>query len=410
MTILNFLLYAVFLLFPFGNLLRFDFENGIAIQAIEVILLGVTLIILFKIILKRIHLSSLPLISYSYGFVGVAFCSLVLNASFLTPVSFAISASYLLRFILYLNLSYALYLAAWPLKKTVQLLVCSGLGAVLFGFVQYLIFPDLRPLEFLGWDQHLYRMFSTYFDPNFAAAIFVLVFLLLLYYLFSHNVKNKKITYIIIVLCIVTTAALFLTYSRSGYIMFVCAAFSFLWLSGKRKIIVLLMSIFVAGLIIVPKHSDTLRSEGVDLFRTNSIYARGEQYQNALNIIIKNPILGVGFNAYRYAQTRYGFFSEDPSQTSHAGAGVPNSYLLLLATTGFAGAGVFLLWMFKMIRYVAHVTSPLTTPVKPLFYSSFISVAIHSLFENTFFYPFILLWLFVLLGAFLEHKKTPNSL
>lgn len=90
--------------------------------------------------------------------------------------------------------------------------------------------------------------------------------------------------------------------------------------------------------MLLPK---SLPSEGVNLVRTASVNSRLVAYQEATEIFLNQPVIGVGFNMYRYSQHEKGFLKENGNAqswlTNHSGAGVPNSYLFVLATTGLTG-------------------------------------------------------------------------
>ena len=67
-------------------------------------------------------------------------------------------------------------------------MLISGSLIVLLGFIQLMFYPALRNLYYLGWDEHLYRMFSTFLDPNFAGAFFVLFTL----FVIDMSLRYKK--------------------------------------------------------------------------------------------------------------------------------------------------------------------------------------------------------------------------
>ena len=120
--------------------------------------------------------------------------------------------------------------------------------------------------------------------------------------------------------------------------------------------------------------------EGVKLERTYSVWARAESWKTAWNIFSQNPILGVGFNTYRYAQ--------GASADSHAGAGVDSSLLLVLATTGIVGFVIYL----KYLKYLWKLGEN-----DLVLSASLVALFVHSLFLNSQFYPHVMLWISLLL-------------
>jgi len=84
--------------------------------------------------------------------------------------------------------------------------------------------------------------------------------------------------------------------------------------------------------------------ENMNLFRRTSSLARLNNYSTAIKIITGHPLLGVGFNSYRYVKEMY-IKPGLGNIPSHADAGLDNSFLFILATTGIIGLLAYLfLW------------------------------------------------------------------
>ncbi|MCL4386943.1 hypothetical protein M1307_00925 [Patescibacteria group bacterium] len=101
-------------------------------------------------------------------------------------------------------------------------------------------------------------------------------------------------------------------------------------------------------------------------------------------------------------QERYGFLDNKNWQETHSGAGVSNSYLFILVTTGVIGFVLFLnFWIriFKKLGVNRH-----SEFMRPVLLSSLVGVFTHAFFENTLFYPFIMIWIFILLGVYFQEK------
>ena len=168
-----------------------------------------------------------------------------------------------------------------------------------------------------------------------------------------------------------------------------------------------------------------LGGEGVKLLRTASVISRSEYLGNAITIFRDNPILGVGFNSYRYAQHRYGFIDDISLKTSHAGAGTDNSFLLVLATTGVVGLAFYIYMWFKilksyhpkqvfgsdeMLKRVQHDTKKesFQKTISITIIASSIGLFANSFFINSLFYPPIMLWMWVLVGLLGNDAKDPS--
>ena len=77
-----------------------------------------------------------------------------------------------------------------------KLIIFIGIFIVGLGFIQFLFYQSLRNLFYLGWDEHLYRMFSIFLDPNFAGAFFVLYYFLFVLNILIDSLKINKIFFI----------------------------------------------------------------------------------------------------------------------------------------------------------------------------------------------------------------------
>src|SRR3989344_4212784 len=96
-------------------------------------------------------------------------------------------------------------------------------------------------LYYLGWDEHLYRLFSTFLDPNFAGAFFVLYFLFALNILIDSLKKQTKFFSLFIgLMSFLALIAIFLTYSRSALLMLITGSFIFLFLNARRSFAILM--------------------------------------------------------------------------------------------------------------------------------------------------------------------------
>jgi hypothetical protein len=261
------------------------------------------------------------------------------------------------------------------------------------GFLQYFLYPSLRNLYYLGWDEHLYRIFSVFLDPNFAGVIFVLIFLLTLGIgIQKYQEKKNMLCYVIFFFAFVDVIAVYLTYSRSALLMLIVSIFFFLWFLGKQKYIA---GVFIALLLLLFIAPRSFQTEGTNIFRIASSESRIGSAQTAIEIAQKNIVFGVGFNAYRYAQNRYGYLTNKYWIETHAGAGTDNSYLFVLATTGVVGLAAY----FYLLSQMVTIASKKKDILHVVTLSSLFGIFISSLFINSLFYIFIMEWLWILLGT-----------
>ena len=419
MKILKFLLIFILILFPFGELLRIDVGNNVILKPLDMLVTFTVLCgIIFHMVnrearakaLRHVHsfttfskirtyvaqsaLRKILLLTLLFSFVG--FVSLLINASTLAPNEFFAATLYLLRWISFAGIFFITITFDDKFKKLMsKFLLWDGLLIVLLGYLQYFFYSNLRNLYYLGWDDHMYRLFSVFFDPNFAGAFFVLYFLFVSAQLYTSLQKKSKYTSLFLsTILLGTLGAIFLTYSRSALLMFLAGSITFLILINKKKLIFILMGILILFFIVI---SPLFYIENTNLLRTASSEARLETSRNALKIIQDHPILGVGFNAYRYAQIKYNFRNAHPLFMSHADSGVDNSFLFVLATTGIIGFIAYIsLWFFILKMAVVRKKHELSI-AGVLVIASIVGLSVNALFINSLFYAPLMLWMWLLI-------------
>jgi len=405
------LLKSVFIILLFffttGEIFRFQAGDNITISLID-ILVGFTIslwLVRFLIQKKQSNIQKSNLIKPISIFIGIEVISLFIGSGKLNQNELTISFLYLLRWAFYAGIYFVVKDFDLKFKeKILKLMVIAGVIMLAGGYLQLLLYSNLRNLYYLGWDDHLYRMFSSLFDPNFAGLLFALFFLLLSG-LFLSSLKNrdKRVSFLVGVLAIIALIAVFLTYSRSALLMLIFGFSVLLTMINKKKLIIVFMTILILTILI---SSRNFYIENMNLFRTASSVARVKSSQDALMIIKDNFLFGVGFNAYRYAQVRYGFRSQIGARTSHADAGTDNSFLFVLATTGVVG---FICYLYLWLKIIAtglrqyRKGKGFEKILGIIFISSVAGIFVGSMFVNALFFPPIMLWLWILVGL-MENK------
>jgi len=324
--------------------------------------------------------------NFTFGSLGKPLClfliallaSFAVNALGHTVPELINGISYSIRIALYIGL----YVVISNTKKeSFWLSRLYGIGVLfgILGIVQYIAYPNLRNLSYLGWDPHYYRLFSTFLDPNFAGLFLILTFFLGMNFL---SKKGNEITFL--VLQAIILSALTLTLSRSSYVSFIAAVLLYVWFRKSWKILIgIVVFIGILFCVSLPQKNIT------PIFRVETGVSRVTNWADSLELIKKAPVFGNGFNLLRSIQEPdYG--KKITEEISHASAGVDNSFLFVLATTGIIGgvAWVYLLFsMWKLGR--KNITYVL----------SLVAIVIHSLFVNSMFYPWIMIWMWILTGA-----------
>ena len=318
------------------------------------LIVGTLWILKLPKILRRTNKLLKPILAF--GIVGVI--SLLIASFRLSLSEITIGAMYLLRWLVYSSL-------AGVAIQSIKVLPVVGIGTAIIGILQYIIIPDVRFLEAWGWDPHYYRIVGIFLDPGFTGLILVLTLIFIVI-----NNYHKFWWFVVYI-------ALALTYSRASYLAFFTA---FTWISYQKKNWrYCTMSLLILGLtiVILPRVSS---GEGVKLERMSTVWARIASWKKAWEIFSDNPIIGVGFNTYRYAQKA--------SPESHAGAGSDSSILLVMATTGIIG----LLYYLKYLKALWKLSTQ-----RLALSTSLIAIFIHSFFLNSLFYPAVMLWVALLI-------------
>ncbi len=435
MDISSWLIIILYLLLPLGQLQRLPLGiAGVSVYVHDLVLVGMWVWILIRFVIATIVEGSLlklfkkgffdgaqndGRVKRFFVFTAIGLLSWLINLPRWGQESI-IGLGYLIRWVL---LSAPLFLTVIlssslrtkdPVNREVlgdsslklrmtKLFKKSIFLLALFGWVQYLIFPDLTRMKYFGWDDHFFRLTGTLLDPNFMGILLVLgIGLEFSNFQFSIFKSFKKIFYLI---------TLAFTYSRASYLSWLVLLFG--W--GINKIfakpikggILKLARIFfrsltaysvyfwlaVSAIIFVLMPRPT--GEGGDLTRTASISGRLESYQQVWGVIKKNPLFGVGFNNMRLYKSRHPEHREGSTQSltnqgilqsrfrpqndvifDHAAAGADNSFLFVWATTGTFGLITFV-WLVFSLRPWWLV----------------LPIVIHSFFNNTLFFPWVLIYL-----------------
>lgn len=393
MGLLKVLFITLLLVFyPLGEITRIIFGDA-AITFIDITVGLISAVWLFLKFLNHKKINGY-LLKPILIFISILILSLFVNFNELNHYQILISASYVLRWVIYVSIYFVIKDLNLNFKKVIPyFMLVSGLFIILGGFMQYFLYPDLRNWRYLGWDEHLFRMFTwTFLDPNFAGTFFALYFLFV--FEFFQNIKRKtNYKYILLAILVISFISILLTFSRSAYLMFIIGISSLLIVKKQVKLLFLILIVFSLNVFVLSK--SVLKSEGTNILRTASGEARLDSINKAVTIFKNNPILGVGFDSYRYAQGRYGFINEDKGLI-HSAAGTDNSFLFVLVTTGIIGFLGFLYLLYKIINLVNFKIK--TNYFSLILFASIISLSVNSFFINSLFFPQIMLWVWILAG------------
>lgn len=410
MKVIKLLIFLYFLAFPLGQLTRLPLSalGGQLIKTPEIRVYLTDLVIAGLVggwlgwkLVRRGKFISPSLTGPIFLFSGFAFLSLIFNTPLLSGREVAVAGLYLVRWVVYAGVYFVIYdlihnprVKISNLKTYISnLLIGAGVVSAIFGLLQYFFLPDTRFLYYSGWDDHYYRLIGTFLDPGFTGMIYVLTLILLISFYWKEFSKKKSLLTPHFLLLVLVYLAFVLTYARSAYLAYLVGMGVIAFKKKAPKFFVVAFLVWLVTILLLPRPS----SEGVQLERKASIFARVSNWQQTIKIAKDHPLFGVGFNAYRYVQRDYGFLGED-WQVSHAGAGADSSLLFVLATTGIFGFTAYLWLWWKIIQRKSLIIL-----------ASAAALLTHSLFLNSLFYPWLMAWIWVLLGVFQEERFRKNN-
>lgn len=335
-------------------------------------------------------------------FTVSAFLSLLPDIFILSSANLFTAFLYFLRWLLYLSGGLVIYNMFdkdfLRINDIINMIMAGGFLFCVIGFIQLVILPDFTKLDpAFGWDPHKNRLASTFFDPNFAGAFINICLSIGLWKAFVS--KDKLSVGGVLMYVVVPFIALVLTFSRSSWMMFSVIVLVYGIFKSKKLILLVVLGLFLTYFA-VPR-IQTRISGATD--PADSAHFRLISWQNTWSIARDNMFLGVGFNAFRFYQQKYGYFKIG-SLGGNSGSGSDSSFLLVLATTG--GIGFVIFWLAYMHQIIISLQKRLYEKFESgslesfrfVVLSIFVGLFFHSQFVNSFFYPQILFLLMTIMA------------
>jgi O-antigen ligase len=283
---------------------------------------------------RRLRLDALAGFAAAFATVGV-------GAGLWAAQKYAIAAPELLASYAYLGrwvAYFGLYVAVLNVGRDedAPLLWAALERAVLafaaFGVFQVFAFEHFAQTvypqggDYITWDYQGRRLVSTLLDPNFAGMLVSLVLLVYVARLaYGVPVRWWKPALLL--------TALLLTLSRGATLAFVIGLGVVVAGRGlTRRLARAALLAVAAALPILPaliRFAASFRKFSID----ESAMARVEAWVRALTVIGDNPIVGVGFNTYRYVRRAYGWSVADNLPAASLDGGL----LFIVVLTGAVG-------------------------------------------------------------------------
>lgn len=411
---------AVILLPVIGELYRLPFGQDKGTLISDVAIGAIVLVWLYEKIRKRQKFPETGLNKPLALFCGVAIFSLLFSLSFLKPAEVATGSLYLFRFIEYVMLGIITFDTVRNIKdrqKIVNAITCSTLLIAAAGFIQLVIYPDLGKLQEYGWDPHQNRLVSTWLDPNFIAGLLAYVMAIVTAITLYTKSLAKKGGLILIIG--VLAVALFLTYSRSGYVA-AAAALGIIGILKSRKLLIGSIIIFAVGLNFLPRAQervdDLIHSVQSFVFNTNenpdaTARLRILSWNQTIQLIGQRPFLGSGYNTLKYVKYDEGFVA-DPA--IHSASGSDSSLLTILATTGILGLIPFLMMYWHILTL--SIQNWRNKKIPGIWqgyglgiFAGTMGLLVHSLFVNSLLFPQIMIFFWISVGALTSESRREHS-
>jgi len=360
------LLILTFFLFSLGQLGRVSFFNQQVNFYLYEVLMGILLLFYFLKLkftpLKKLF-DSQQWIFWGFIYLLISFFIKFFDYSLFENI---VSFLYLLRlFFYFLFFTYLYFYYQKKEKKDLVLgfLIFSFL-TIIFSFVQFFLYPNLRNLAYLGWDVHQNRVFGVFFDTSVAASIYGLFFL------FWLNYKNTGYFWLLPPLFLL----LYFTYSRFVIFSFFLTLFLFFLKKSSLRYFFITLVFLIFLLIFFPQKSGV----GVNLNRFFSIESRIKENILGIEIGLKNPLFGIGYNRIRFFRQKNNLLWQSDFNIYHGASSFQSTYVTLFVATGVVGLLFFGKGLIKLIN-----------GSKEFFYLIFF-IAISSLADNLLLHPFLI--------------------
>lgn len=363
-------------------------------------------------IMKRLTSRSWPLPrqSLTLPFAVVAtimLVSLIVNSRGYTARELLTGSLYFFRWLEYaalLWIAFDVLRTGRRARRYLSLLVWTGVITAILGFIQLRLFPDFSFMVPRGWDPHVGRLLSTWFDPNFLGGYLALLSSITLAVALYRGWWRGRWWWAATFIMAVATI---LTFSRSGYVG-LAIGLGLVTMVKSRTILFLGVVAFLATVLFVPRVQE--RVVGI---RTIDETARLRlvSYQNAWTVIQAHPLIGVGYNLYKYVQVQSGFLTDTKE---HSASGSDSSLLTMWVTTGLAGLIAYLWLYLAMLREAWRTWRDRSLPSEWRgfglgLWSGMIGLFFHSQFVNGLQYPHIMeaLWLFTAMAIMVRQTSLP---
>lgn len=406
---MKYLLLTLLFFSSVAEVYRLPILTSLWISLIDVVLPIIFVVFFFKTALIRNKISFFP---WSYPiiiFIVFALFSLLINIPILwLSINESISSFlYLFRFSLFILIILISYnLPTSEKKELLNWLFYTAFLIFVFWLIQLKYFWNFYRMEMnnLWWDPHIWRMLSTWFDPNYLGWYFAFISSIAIWKIFEDYLNNKKINYYLLSLIVLLIIWIILTYSRSAILALIISVVVQWFFISKRLLIIGLLCMTLL-IWISPRFQERFIS-GIEsayaMFIDNekaldpTAKLRVSSWNTWISIFYDSPIIWAWFNTLPLIQKKkWSFMTE-----SHASSWIDSSIITVMATTWIIWLALFMLFYTKVIYHLFSQKSFLSIGV----WAWIIGIFVHSIFVNSLFFYAFLPSFFISIG--LSIKKT----
>jgi len=227
-----------------------------------------------------------------------------------------------------------------------KIIICICLSMVVMDFNFYTTFRWFKA-EHYSHDMRISGPF-TFLGPNEMAIFFVMYTFLLLG--ISYFVDNKKLRYVILLVCACNFYPIVYSYSRDAYVCVMMGLLT-IGLLKDRRLLLVLIAIVVLYKMVLPtsvveridmtfldKQQISQEQQEASGFEvggvTLELTGRKQLWEKAIAYFEKQPLLGIGFDTFRHEE---GWITH-------------SLYMRILAEQGLVGVMIFLIFIFSVLR------------------------------------------------------------
>jgi O-antigen ligase len=199
-----------------------------------------------------------------------------------------------------------------------------------------------------------YGMYENHNDYS-----FIIVQTLPFFYIYWRTEKGFLKRLLLLGACLASVLGIFLSLSRGGMITLVLEiVLIVLFTMTRRAQIVLLPIVCVLGVAAVSyQYIARAANQGEGYTAEDAETSRFELWEAGENMILHNPLLGVGSRTFGEHAPIYGEISHD-----NRGKNAHNTFIDATATSGLLGVGSFIAMLVGAIRELARKTAGIASP------------------------------------------------